>query len=149
MGVRSAPDVAGDDVDPVGHYGAGVKYFVNRHLALRLDVRHVIAAQAAQQADGTSHLEVLAGLSLTLGRGKKPAAAPDSAPPDPDRDHDGFTNVDDRCPDEPGVAPDGCPDRDSDGDSILDSVDACPAVPGVAPTGCPPADRDRDGILDG
>jgi len=146
MGVRSDPSVAGKDIDPVGHYGGGVKFFVNRYLALRLDARHIIAAQAAEQRDGTSHFQALLGLSVTLGRKK---AAPRQAPPGGDRDGDGFLDSDDACPDEVGIAPDGCPDRDSDGDSILDSVDACPAVPGVAPSGCPPEDRDRDGILDG
>lgn len=146
MGVSSSQAVAGKDVDAVGHYGAGVKYFVNRHLALRLDLRHLIAAQAAEQKDGTSHLQVVLGLSVTLNRAKpKPGS---KSPDDPDRDRDGFMNEVDRCPDEPGIAPDGCPDKDSDGDSFMDSVDKCPEVPGVAPDGCPPKDRDRDGFLD-
>ncbi|MEZ4448059.1 MAG: OmpA family protein [Nannocystaceae bacterium] len=144
MGVASKPSVAGNDVDPVGHYGLGVKYFINRHLALRFDARHFIAAQAAEQVDGTSHFQALLGLSVTLGR-KKEAPPPK---PDPDRDHDGFLNESDQCPDEAGIAPHGCPDRDSDNDSFMDSVDKCPDVPGVAPDGCPPADRDRDSFLD-
>ncbi len=143
MGVSSPQSVAGKDVDPVGHYGAGVKYFVNRHLALRLDIRHLVAAQAAEQKDGTSHLQVLLGLSVTLNR-----ARARSQPDDPDRDRDGFKNDVDRCPDDPGIAPDGCPDRDSDGDSFMDSVDACPEVKGVAPDGCPVKDRDNDSFLD-
>lgn len=147
MGVTSPPEVAGKDVDPIGHYGAGVKYYFNRWVGLRLDVRHMIGAQAALQVDGTSHAQVLLGLSLTLNRAK-PKQAPPPPPPDPDRDRDGFLNEVDRCPDEPGIAPDGCPDKDSDGDGIMDSVDKCPAVPGVEPDGCPPKDRDRDGFLD-
>ena len=143
MGVRSEASVAGNDVDPVGHYGGGVKFFVNRYLALRVDARHFVAAQAAEQRDGTSHFQALLGLSLTLGRRRVESR------PLVDSDGDGFLDGDDLCPEEPGIAPDGCPARDSDGDSILDTVDACPAVPGVAPTGCPPEDRDRDGILDG
>ncbi|MDC0675754.1 OmpA family protein [Nannocystis radixulma] len=145
MGLRSRPEVAGNDIDPIGHYGAGVKFHVNRLFALRLDVRHLIAAQAAQQGEGTSHLEVLAGASLTLGR-KKPARPVEKV--DPDRDRDGVLNDEDKCPDEPGDLPNGCPDRDADGDSFLDSRDRCPTVPGVAPDGCPPADRDRDSFLD-
>lgn len=145
MGVSSAQSVVGKDIDPMGHYGAGVKYFINRYLALRFDIRHLIAAQAALQGDGTSHLQVLLGLSVTLGRAKtRPAPQPDH-----DRDRDGFLDDVDRCPDERGIAPYGCPDRDSDNDSYLDSVDVCPAVPGGAPDGCPPKDRDRDGFLDG
>ena len=158
MGVSSPQSVAGKDVDPVGHYGAGVKYFVNRHLALRLDVRHLVAAQAAEQKDGTSHLQVLLGLSVTLNR-----ARARSQPDDPDRDRDGFKNdVDpdrdsdgdsfmdsvDACPEVKGVAPDGCPVKDRDNDSFLDAVDACPDEPGVAPDGCPLRDTDGDGILD-
>ena len=146
MGVSSAQTVAGKDIDPVGHYGAGVKYMLNRYLALRLDIRHLIAAQRAEQTDGTSHLQMLLGLSVTLNRSKaKPQQKPTE---DPDRDRDGFLNEVDKCPDEAGIAPDGCPDKDSDGDTFMDSVDQCPAVPGVAPDGCPPKDRDRDGFLD-
>jgi outer membrane protein OmpA-like peptidoglycan-associated protein len=146
MGVSSAQAVAGKDIDPMGHYGVGVKYFINRWLALRFDVRHLIAAQAALQTDGTSHLQVLLGLSVTLGRAKSKPSSPRVG--DPDRDKDGFLNDVDQCPDEPGIAPHGCPDRDSDNDGFLDSVDVCPAVPGVAPDGCPPKDRDLDGFLD-
>jgi outer membrane protein OmpA-like peptidoglycan-associated protein len=146
MGVSSAQTVAGKDIDPVGHYGAGVKYMLNRYLALRFDIRHLIAAQRAEQTDGTSHLQMLLGLSVTLNRSKaKPQQKPTE---DADRDRDGFLNEVDKCPDEAGIAPDGCPDKDSDGDSFMDSVDQCPAVPGVAPDGCPPKDRDRDGFLD-
>lgn len=146
MGVSSPQSVAGKDVDPVGHYGAGVKYMINRYLAVRLDIRHLIAAQRAEQTDGTSHLQMLLGLSVTLNRSK--ARPAERKQEDPDRDRDGFLNEVDKCPDDPGIAPDGCPDKDSDGDSFMDSVDQCPAVPGVAPDGCPPKDRDRDGFLD-
>ena len=53
----------------------------------------------------------------------------------------------DTCPREPGPRPlQGCPDRD--GDTFVDALDRCPDVPGVAPDGCPPPDRDHDGILD-
>lgn len=46
---------------------------------------------------------------------------------DIDDDGDGFRGERDRCPDEAGIAPDGCPLRDSDGDGLLDPDDACPA----------------------
>jgi outer membrane protein OmpA-like peptidoglycan-associated protein len=146
MGVTSAATVAGKDVDPIGHYGVGVKYFINKYVGLRLDVRHFVGAQAAREVDGTSHAQVLLGLVITLNRAKPAAEKP--APVDPDRDKDGFPNDADKCPDEPGVEPDGCPAKDSDDDGFLDSVDKCPEVPGVAPDGCPPKDRDRDGFLD-
>ncbi len=144
MGVSSSQTVAGKDVDPIGHYGLGVKYFINRYVGVRFDLRHIVGAQARLQTDGTSHLQALLGVVLTLNRAEQAAPPPE----DPDRDHDGFLNAADNCPDEPGIAPDGCPDRDSDGDSFLDSVDKCPTVPGVAPDGCPPKDADRDGFLD-
>jgi outer membrane protein OmpA-like peptidoglycan-associated protein len=32
---------------------------------------------------------------------------------------------------------DGCPDPDNDKDGFLDAVDKCPNEPGVAPDGCP------------
>lgn len=108
---------------------------------------NLLARGLHEQADGTSHLQALLGISLTLNRAK-PKAVTKLPPVDPDRDRDGFMNEVDRCPDEPGIAPDGCPDKDSDGDTFMDSVDKCPEVPGVAPDGCPPKDRDRDGFLD-
>ncbi|MBL9100515.1 MAG: OmpA family protein [Myxococcales bacterium] len=146
MGVSSPASVAGKDVDPVGHIGGGVKMYINRYLAARLDLRNYIGAQAAEQTDGAGHFQATLGLSLTLGR-KQPQQKR-AEPGDPDRDKDGFLNDVDKCPDTPGIAPDGCPDRDSDGDGFMDSVDQCPTVPGVAPDGCPPKDRDRDGFLD-
>jgi outer membrane protein OmpA-like peptidoglycan-associated protein len=68
----------------------------------------------------------------------------------PDRDADGFYDVDDRCPDEPGVtsadpAKSGCP-ADTDGDGIADAKDACPNERGrptedPSTNGCPIAVR--------
>lgn len=66
---------------------------------------------------------------------------------EPDRDGDGISDKDDKCPDDAGLkALLGCPDRDGDG--IADIVDNCPDVAGLANLmGCP--DRDGDGIADG
>ncbi len=63
-----------------------------------------------------------------------------------DRDGDGISDANDKCPDIPGTAAlMGCPDRDSDG--ITDAEDKCPDVPGIAAlAGCP--DKDSDGITD-
>jgi len=63
-----------------------------------------------------------------------------------DRDGDGISDSDDRCPDVAGPsATNGCPDRDGDG--IADSSDVCPDDKGPRAThGCP--DRDRDGMID-
>ena len=144
IGVKSPPILLGSDVDPAMHWGGGVKIYVNRWIALRLEGRHIVSAKAATQKSFTSHAELLAGLSITLPRAKpKPIA-----PPNPDRDGDGFLNERDDCPDTPGVSPDGCPPRDSDKDGWVDSEDACPYEAGVEPDGCPIRDSDGDGIPD-
>jgi len=64
----------------------------------------------------------------------------------PDRDHDGITDLEDKCPDVAGmITLMGCPDRDNDG--VTDAEDACPEVAGLAAfKGCP--DTDSDGITD-
>ncbi|MCA9709455.1 MAG: OmpA family protein, partial [Myxococcales bacterium] len=145
MGVRSHILILGNDVDPAFHYGGGVKMFINKHLVARVEARQIVSATAAQQDSGTAHLQVLAGLSYTLGR-KKYVPPPKVVPVDPDRDKDGILNEADECPDVAGVEPTGCPD--TDGDGFIDKVDACPEVPGVEPDGCPLKDSDGDKILD-
>lgn len=64
----------------------------------------------------------------------------------PDRDLDNVTDAEDKCPDVAGlIAMNGCPD--TDGDNITDADDACPTVAGLAAfRGCP--DTDNDGITD-
>ncbi|TPV94464.1 MAG: hypothetical protein B7733_15130 [Myxococcales bacterium FL481] len=139
LGVSSPRDVVGSDVDETPYFGGGVKAYLNKRVALRVDVRDILARERIDIDRPTrSNLEVTLGLSVTLGRPKPPS----------DRDGDGFIDAEDRCPNEPGVAPDGCPIRDRDGDGILDPQDACPDQPGPAPTGCPILDTDGDGILD-
>lgn len=65
-----------------------------------------------------------------------------------DRDQDGLTDDDDRCPDEAEDRDtfeddDGCPDLDNDKDGMLDVDDRCPNEPRVMGpacsfhTGCP------------
>ena len=54
------------------------------------------------------------------------ASPPPSPAPDPDPDGDHILAEADACPEEPGLAPDGCPLRDSDGDGVLDPDDQCP-----------------------
>ncbi len=77
--------------------------------------------------------------------------------PDPDNDHVGVPDVDDRCPDIPGPKEnDGCPitaNNDRDGDGIPDNVDKCPDQPEDKDgfqdeDGCPDPDNDNDGIPD-
>jgi OOP family OmpA-OmpF porin len=131
-------DASGDDSDPAFHFGGGVKVAATGDLAFRLDLRDTITNQRAF-GDTPNHLEVALGASLVLGRAEPPAI---------DSDGDGITSPQDRCPEEPGLAPDGCPLRDKDGDQILDAADQCPDIAGLAPTGCPATDRDADGIDD-
>jgi OOP family OmpA-OmpF porin len=144
VGVSSNQLVLGNDVDPAMHWGGGVKFFLHRYIALRVEGRHVLAPRQATQNSFSSHGEFLAGLTFTLGRAK-PLPEP---PPDPDRDKDGFPNERDDCPDTPGVSPDGCPARDTDKDGFVDTEDACPYEAGVEPDGCPIRDQDGDGIPD-
>ncbi len=65
----------------------------------------------------------------------------------PDKDMDGITDAEDRCPDVAGKTENrGCPDKDGDG--VVDIDDKCPDVAGLANLmGCP--DKDGDGIADG
>ncbi|MBK8235631.1 MAG: OmpA family protein [Deltaproteobacteria bacterium] len=142
LGVSSARLAVGKEVDAGIHFGGGFKVFLSRHAMIRLDVRDTVTAKRGVKDGVTSNLEVLLGLSLTLGRKDKPK------PPPKDTDGDGFYDNVDKCVTEPGVAPDGCPIRDKDGDGFLDNVDKCIDEPGVAPDGCPIRDKDGDGFLD-
>jgi len=78
-----------------------------------------------------------------------------------DRDHDGYKDDVDQCPDDPEdfddfEDEDGCPDPDNDQDGILDEDDQCPNDPETKngfkdEDGCPDDtsnDRDGDGIPD-
>ena len=76
-----------------------------------------------------------------------------------DRDHDGFADSKDRCPNEPEDRDgfqdgDGCPELDNDGDGIPDVRDSCKnAVEDrdgfQDEDGCPELDNDGDGVPDG
>jgi len=142
----------------VADYGAGLKYFVTDWLALRGDVRHVLAFGSTY-----NNLEYTIGVTFYFG-GAKPAPPPPvvaaapprveaAAPPvEKDSDNDGVPDSRDKCPDTPaGVAvdKDGCP-LDSDKDGVPDYLDKCPDTPmGVAvdKDGCP-LDSDKDGVPD-
>lgn len=100
---------------------------------------------------GAYHLYYSAGIVAPLKDRPAPVSvvvAPPPPPPVLDRDKDGIPDVEDKCPDVPGVAAlQGCPDKDGDG--IADGDDACPDVPGLAKyKGCPIPDSDGDGIND-
>ncbi|MEO6540193.1 MAG: thrombospondin type 3 repeat-containing protein, partial [Ferruginibacter sp.] len=96
------------------------------------------------------HLYHSIGIVAPLTKKKEPVVVvpiPVVEPPK-DRDGDGVLDVDDKCPDVPGLASlQGCPDRDGDG--IADADDKCPDVAGLARyQGCPIPDTDGDGIND-
>lgn len=73
-------------------------------------------------------LAFCAGLAACTRGQVAPSSAPEplvaAAPVAlPDGDADGFLGPSYVCPDEPGVAPNGCPLRDHDADGFLDDVD--------------------------
>lgn len=155
MNMKSNASALGDDSDPELHFGVGVKYAVTRDFTVRFDFRDNLMQEnreplQVQEGDLVQNIELLLGLSFTLGR--TPAG---SAPPPRDSDGDGFLDPNDSCPTQPGVAPDGCPAApaaDTDRDGIPDSSDPCPteAEDGAEPApndGCPNKDADGDGIL--
>jgi len=154
MGVRSSRDAVGNDVDPAGHYGLGVKLLVTPWLAIRLDGRHVLSAAAARRRAVAHHGAVSLGLSFTLGRARAHQAPtpPPSVEPASilvlDSDRDGIADGRDACPTDPGAGLDGCVAADGDGDGILDLHDQCPTEAGPQADGCPSLDTDGDGILD-
>lgn len=154
LAASSGPFALGNDIDPELHFGLGAKAYINRRFVARIELRDVVTAAQGPAQGATNNLEVLLGLSFTLGRERDRDRAPkieDVEPPpeEPsDRDGDGFLDPDDTCPDEAGIAPDGCPARDTDGDGFFDPDDECPETPGVEPDGCPVPDTDKDGIID-
>ncbi|MCB9565869.1 MAG: OmpA family protein [Myxococcales bacterium] len=150
----------GSDIDPALHYGGGVKFFINNLLAIRLDVRDNVSAAHQIENGRTNHVEILLGLSATLGRKKEaPKKLIDS---DGDGLYDPGQGVpkkdEDKCPNEPGPRSNqGCPLVDSDGDGLWDpgqgapaeEEDKCPNEPGPKETqGCPLIDSDGDGFYD-
>ncbi|MBL4688774.1 MAG: OmpA family protein [Nannocystaceae bacterium] len=142
LGVSSARSALGKDVDLGMHFGAGVKIYINRFIALRFDVRDTLTAKRGVSDGVGNTIELLAGISITLNRSqaKRPR----------DRDKDGILDRDDECVDVPGVPENqGCPLGDRDNDGILDVDDTCPDTPGVEEyDGCPIPDTDGDGLLD-
>ena len=170
LGVASDRFEVGNDADFGFHFGGGLKFFMTRRTLLRVDLRDTLTARRGLGQGVVNSFEALLGLSIVLGRPKakkaeprdtdgdgfmdpddrcvdEPGVAPDGCPI-PDTDGDGFLDPDDSCPNEKGLPPDGCPARDTDGDGFFDDVDQCVDVPGVEPDGCPIADTDGDGIFD-
>lgn len=183
LSLSSSADSLGDDADPALHFGGGFKFAFNKYLGLRLDVRDTLLQRnkllpGVENGDVEHNVELLLGLSLTLGRtpwapkpsdrdgdslydrddrcpnepGPRPEGCPPPPPP-PDQDGDGFVDANDPCPTEsednyPPDGNDGCPNKDVDKDGIPIPADLCPEQLGIAPDGCPPKDSDADGIMD-
>ena len=132
------PSITRDRNQILAVYGAGLKYFLYKDIALRGDIRHMILLN-----DNYNNLEYTIGLAYYFG-GPKPAPL--------DSDKDGVTDNYDKCPGTPigvRVDRDGCP-LDTDRDGVPDYLDKCPGTPAgvkVDKDGCPP-DTDKDGVPD-
>ncbi len=156
-GISMDTERGGSSTNFLLDYGIGLKYFLTQDLALRGDVRHILAF-----GDPENNFTYSAGLTYLVGgrpaepprplrsdSAGLPVAATDSAgilkaaPRTPsDKDLDGVYDRDDRWPNVPlGVAvdQDDCP-QDKDGDGVPDNLDACPGTPPgllVDDQGCP------------
>ncbi len=142
LAVRTPNDVLGKDVDPAVYVGAGLKFYVRKWMALRLEWRGVYASGRQGPDVYAMHNEVLFGVSFMFGAKARPPPAPPV-----DTDGDGVVDAIDRCARERGVTPDGCPGPDRDYDGFPNAADGCPDWPGVGPDGCPAADLDHLGAF--
>jgi OmpA-OmpF porin, OOP family len=143
-----AAGVGGYDLDSdhewMANYGGGLLYFFAENIALRADVRHLVAFN---ESNLEHNLTYTAGFLFQFAGEAAPAP---NAPLD--SDGDGVTDDLDQCPNTPKGAPvdaKGCP-LDSDGDGVFDYLDQCPETPTGAPVdtkGCP-LDSDGDGVFD-
>jgi OmpA-OmpF porin, OOP family len=108
---------------------ANIRFWLGENFAFEVQSTY---KHAFEDSYGIQHFQHSAGFMFKFG-GK-------------DTDGDGIYDVDDECPETPGLPEfNGCPD--TDGDGIEDRNDACPNTPGLAEfNGCP--DTDGDGIPD-
>jgi len=135
-----------------GYYGAFIPVGIGAQVKIVPGTFFVLNSQyrIATTENVAYHFYHSAGFITAISK-KKAVVLPPPPPPPPvvlDRDGDGVLDVDDKCPDTPGlVSLQGCPDRDGDG--IADNDDKCPDVAGLAKyNGCPIPDTDGDGIND-
>ncbi|NIO15887.1 MAG: OmpA family protein [Deltaproteobacteria bacterium] len=109
------------------NYGAGAKFFVGENIAIRGDIRHIIA-----YSDALNNFAFTLGVTYQFGKAKEPPK---------DSDMDGISDSEDLCPGTPSGAPvdaKGCP-TDSDNDGVADYLDSCPETAAgekVDETGC-------------
>lgn len=153
----AAPRGLGNDQDVAIHFGGGVKFFINRWVMLRLDIRDVVHNRHGVGEGLASSPEILLGLSFTLRPKdkKKPRKGPG------DRDGDRVPDNEDFCPDQFGEPPRGCPTvclDDNDADGIANPEDKCPNDPETrngfedsdgCPDEVPPELEDLAGIMEG
>ena len=131
-------------------FGAFIPAGVGLQVKLASDVFFVINTQYRIPVTDKAvyHIYQSLGVVAPLVNRKNTLVVPPAPPVVLDRDNDGVPDVDDKCPDIPGLASLlGCPDRDGDG--IADADDKCPDVAGLIKySGCPIPDTDGDGIDD-
>jgi hypothetical protein len=118
-------------------------------LGLDLTLAPVVDLQPDLRATWTLEDEVCLRLSVGLAL---------HSPRRFDRDSDGVSDRQDRCPAEPEDLDgfddgDGCPELDNDKDAVADTVDSCPLVAEdrdgfLDGDGCPDPDNDGDGLID-
>ncbi len=141
LAIYSGDRINTDSRDFIIPVGAGVKYnltswfaFIGQFLFTFTDHDSRDNHVSGNRNDHCTQQSL--GVVFSIGRQK-------------DSDHDGVSDIKDRCAYTPkGIAVDndGCP-VDGDGDGIADYLDKCPGISGVtAFNGCP--DTDGDGIQD-
>ncbi|MGD2152657.1 MAG: OmpA family protein [Gemmatimonadales bacterium] len=150
--VHWSPDGLPSENQLRGHFGGGLRIFLTRGVALRLDARDHLVPKTMSDTrrtlnpaltfhdELTHNIELSGGITLFFGVQR-------------DDDKDRVFNEYDACPGTPrGALADarGCP-LDSDEDGIIDQIDQCshtlPGTP-VDERGCP-TDSDGDGVPDG
>lgn len=131
LAVSGNSDVLRTSVQVEGYAGAAVAFSRGGGLSFRLDLRGHFGPGRDDSAIAPG-LEVLIGISYRR-KTKRELGLPPS-PEELDRDGDGISDADDKCPDRPEDKDgfqdaDGCPDIDDDGDEILDVADRCRMEP--------------------
>jgi len=108
--------------------GFGIEYALGKDKKTVLFVESLF--RNTGETYGTKHFQHSAGIAFRFGTIK-------------DRDFDGIDDIEDLCPDIPGLeATKGCPDSDEDG--IQDNEDSCPNTFGLEKfNGCPDTDEDE------
>jgi outer membrane protein OmpA-like peptidoglycan-associated protein len=125
---HTSSDTLGSDDDVPIHAGVGIRAWLSKSVAIRLDARFLRGPSFPHDDAYTlnaSYGEFMLGVSFN----PSPAAASTvvtTVVVDPDPDKDGVLGMNDECPQENGgTNPNGCPTKDKDGDGIVDASDKC------------------------